>query len=332
MKLGFYPGCSMHGTAREFEESLTAVVGALDVQLAEIDDWSCCGASSAHSTNHLMGVALPARNLALAEAQGLDAVVAPCAACFSRLAGARHELSHDATLAQKVRGVLDRPFENRVAVQNVVELFGDRLDVLKAAVKRPLKGLKVACYYGCLLVRPQAVSGACDVEKPCSMEKVAEACGAVPVAWNSAVECCGGGYSLSRPGSVIRLGRAILDDARKCGADALLVGCPMCHSNLDFRQKGMLKDGEAAMPILYLSELVGLALDLPDEVLGLGRHFVDPRGLRQKVAEAEAKAAAEEAAKKAAAEKRAAEKAAAAAKAPPKADKPAEPPAAPVAG
>jgi len=285
MKLGFYPGCSMHGTAREFEESLSAVVGALDVQLEEVHDWSCCGASSAHATNHLLGVALPARNLGLAEAQGLDTVVAPCAACYSRLAGARHEVARDETLAARVREAIGRPFENRVVVQNVVDLFHDRLPALKGAVKRPLKGLKVACYYGCLLVRPQAVSGACDVEKPCGMEAIVQACGATPVKWNSAVECCGGGYSLSRPGSVIRLGRAILDDARRCGADALLVGCPMCHSNLDFRQKAMQQKGEAALPVLYLTELVGLALDLPDEVLGLGRHFVDPRGLRQKVAE-----------------------------------------------
>lgn len=274
-RIGYFPGCSLHSSAREFDESLKAVTAALDVTLAEVDDWSCCGASSAHATDHLLSVVLPARNLALAEAQGLDDVLAPCAACFNRLAGARHEMEGDRALTEKVTRILDRPFANGVAVRNVADLLLSLVPEIKAKAAGRLKGKKVACYYGCLLVRPAEVCAFDDPESPTSLETIVAATGATPVAWNMRLECCGGGFSLSRTASVVRLGRAILEDARRAGAEALLVACPMCHSNLDFRQEAMTRRGETPMPVLYVTELVGLALGLSPEALGLPRHFVD---------------------------------------------------------
>ncbi len=299
MKLGYFPGCSLHGTSREFDESVRAVSGPLGIELAELDDWSCCGATSGHATNHLLGVALAARNLALAEEQGHSEVLAPCAACFNRLASARHEIAGDAELAGRVGKVLARPFSNKVAVRNVVDVLRASAGTIKERVTTPLKDLKVACYYGCLLVRPAEVVGFDDPEDPRSMEEVVSACGATPVAWNRRLDCCGGAFSLSRTASVVRLGRAILDDARKAGADALVVACPMCQSNLDFRQKAMNRDRADAdpaavagrdsvgrdsqsrpasppspMPILFLTQVVGLALGLDAKTLGLQRHFV----------------------------------------------------------
>ncbi len=274
MRLAYFPGCSLHGTAREFDESLRAVASALEVELAEIDDWSCCGATSAHATNHLLGVALSARNLALAEAQGHDAVLAPCAACFNRLASARHEIANDPPLAARMPGLLGRPFSNAVGVRNVVDVLRALVPAVKAKATAALAGLKVACYYGCLLVRPAEVCGFDDPEVPTSMEEVAAATGATPVAWNMRLECCGGGFSIPRTSSVVRLGRAILDDARAAGAEAIVVACPMCHSNHDFRQKAMARRGETGMPVLFLTELVGLALGIRPDRLGLHRHFV----------------------------------------------------------
>lgn len=279
MKLAYYPGCSLHGTSREFDESLRAVSARLGLDLAEIDDWSCCGATSAHATDHLLAVALPARNLALAEAQGHDAVLAPCAACYNRLASARHEVREDAALAERIPGVLGVPFANSVAVRNVVDVLRELAPAIRERASRPLAGLKVACYYGCLLVRPAEVCAFDDPEDPVSMEEVARASGATPVAWNMRLECCGGAFSISRTGSVVRLGRAIIEDARAAGADAIVVACPMCHSNLDFRQAAMTRRGEAPMPVLFISELVGLALGLDPDRLGLGRHFVDAKPL-----------------------------------------------------
>ncbi|HNX51762.1 MAG TPA: CoB--CoM heterodisulfide reductase iron-sulfur subunit B family protein [Thermoanaerobaculaceae bacterium] len=284
MRIGYYPGCSLHATARELDESLRAVASALDLELQELDDWSCCGATSAHATNHLLSLALPARNLALAEAQGHDRVLAPCAACYNRLATARHGIAADSAVAARVARVLDRPFANRVAVANLVEVLRELGPTIKAKTVRSLASLKVACYYGCLLVRPAEVVGFDDPEQPTSMEEVVRATGATPVAWQMRLECCGGAFSLARTASVVRLGRAILDDARRAGAEALVVACPMCHSNLDFRQSAMLERGEKPLPVLYLSELVGLALGLAPGTLGLQRHFVDARPLAARTA------------------------------------------------
>ena len=284
MKVAYYPGCSLHATARAYDESIRSIAGLMNLTLEEIDDWSCCGSSSAHPVSRRLAVALAARNLALAEAQGLEEVVAPCAACYNRLAGARHAVAEDAGLAREMPAILGRPFENRVAVRNVVQLLRASAPAIGQKIARPLKGLKVACYYGCLLVRGEGVAEFDDAEQPTSMEEVVKACGATPVKWNMAVECCGGSFSISRTGSVVRLGRAILMDARKAGADLVLVACPMCHSNLDFRQQAMMRRGENGMPILFITELVGLALGLDGGPLGLERHFVSTAPVLAKLA------------------------------------------------
>jgi heterodisulfide reductase subunit B len=278
VRVGYFPGCSLHGTAREFDESLRAVAGPLGLELVEVNDWSCCGATSAHATNHLLSVALPARNLALAAEQGHDQVLAPCAACYNRLASARHAVASDAALAAQIPDLIGRPFPNSVTARNVVEVLREQLGTLREKTVRPLAGLKIACYYGCLLVRPSEVCTFDDPEAPVSMEEVVAATGATAVAWNRRLDCCGGGFSLSRTGSVVRLSREILDDARSAGADAIVVACPMCHSNLDFRQGALVRRGEAELPVLFLSELVGLALGLDARTLGLERHFVSTKG------------------------------------------------------
>jgi len=290
MKLGYYPGCSMHGTAREFDESLQAIAKPLGLELTELDDWSCCGATSAHATNRLLGVALPARNLALAEQQGFKDVFAPCAACYSRLATARHEMQEDAKLDAKVKEILKRPFSNSVGVMNIVEVLRGLIPQIKEQAVQPLSELKVACYYGCLLLRPAEITGFDDAEDPSSMEDVTRATGATPVEWRMRTECCGGSFSLSRTGSVVRLGRAVINDARAAGANAIVVACPMCHSNLDFRQQAMgQREGATEMPILYLPQLVGLALGLSPQTLGLKRHFVSTQPVLELVAAGAAK-------------------------------------------
>ena len=279
MKIGYYPGCSLHGTAREFGESVLAVAGAIGASLEEIEDWNCCGASSAHVVNHRLAVALSARNLALAEAQGFEQVLAPCAACYNRLATARDAMAASETLRAELPAIIGRPLPSHLAIRNILQFLLEALPSVRERVSVSLNGLPVVCYYGCLLVRPGGITGCDDPERPSTMEEIARACGAKPLAWHMAVECCGGALSVSRTSSVIRLGRAILDDARKAGARAIVVACPMCHSNLDFRQEAMRRNGEAPLPILYVTELVGLAMGLAPETLGLARHFVEAGGL-----------------------------------------------------
>ncbi len=312
--VAYYPGCSLHGTSREFDESLRAVTRALGIRITEIDDWSCCGASSAHSTDHLLGIALPARNLALAESQGFDKVVAPCAACYNRLAAAHLEVAQESELAARMPDILGRPFENSVEVLNANHLLRDAADAIReraatTTAPNPLVGVKLAAYYGCLLVRPPELAGDDDPESPTSMDDVIAACGAEPVDWNMKVECCGGQFSFSRTASVVRLGRAIIDDARAHGAEAVIVACPLCHSNLDLRQKAMMERGQEPMPVLFVTQLVGLALGLPASSLGLDRHFVPTSPLLSKLFERAVVREADEARKKAEAAAKAAARA-----------------------
>jgi len=281
MRIGYFPGCSLHATAREFDESLRAMATALEVELDEVKDWACCGASSAHAASHLLSIALPARTLALAEEQGLEQVLAPCAACYGRLAVARQAVVADSALRTRVAKVIERPLGSPPGVVSIIEWLKQLAPEIERKRTTPLGELKVACYYGCLLVRPPTVAGSEDSEAPTAMETIVKAAGAKPVAWNMALECCGGGFQLARMSSVVRLGRAILDDARAAGAQAIVVGCPMCHSTLDFRQQAILRHSPAPvdMPILFLTELVGLALGLAPRALGLHRHFVSPRAV-----------------------------------------------------
>jgi heterodisulfide reductase subunit B len=296
MRVGYYPGCSLHATAREFDESLRSLAPHLGVELVEIEDWACCGATSAHATNHLLSVALPARTLGLAREQGFDEILAPCAACYGRLAVARHEMVEDPELRGKVEGIIRRPLDGMPRITNIAQFLRDQIPAIQAKVTRKLTDLAVACYYGCLLVRPTNVNTFDDPEAPQSLELVVKALGGQAVSWNRKLDCCGAGFALSRTGSVLRLGREILEDARHAGAQVVTVGCPMCHNNLDFRQKAISRGVQDSnpLPITFITELVGLAMGLSPEELGLNRHFVSTESLVQRLMSEEAPVAKKE--------------------------------------
>ncbi len=277
MKLGYYPGCALHGSSNDYEQSLRAALGALDVTLAEIDDWICCGATSAHSLNHELAIALPARNLALARRQGQAELFAPCPMCSMQLLKATHAMEADPQLKARMSATVEAEVDGGARVLNLIQVF-ERigLDKLKAAVKAPLKDLKPACYYGCLLVRPPLVVEFDDAEQPRSMEAVVAALGAKPVDWNYKTECCGAGMTMANTQTVLELSNRILADAKAHGANCLVVACPMCHVNLDMKQTdiGSYAGTEYHLPVYYLSDLAGMALGLSAADLGIDRHFV----------------------------------------------------------
>jgi len=276
MKIGFYPGCSLQGTAREYNESVKAVAEAFDIDLKEIEDWNCCGASAAHSVNKDLSLALPARILALAEKQGIDEVVVPCAACFNRLAVAQYELNEDAAKKAETENVIEMTFNNKVKIINVIQ-FIDKYIKDKIADKMTRKfEHKVVCYYGCLLIRPHKIIGFDRVEDPMSMDELMTTIGASSLDWGFKTECCGASLSIARTDIVAKLSGNIIKDATERGAEAIIVACPMCHSNLDMRRPQIDEyvGKEIPTPVIYITQAIGLAVGVAPEKLGLQRHFV----------------------------------------------------------
>ena len=272
MKASYYPGCALHGTALEYDESARAVSRALDVELCELPDWSCCGASSAHATDETLAFELASRNLAIARAQDMDAdLVVPCAACYSRLKAAESKLDGDQPTAR-----------SKTRVRNLLEFFftSGLVDVVAARKTKSLAGLKLACYYGCLLVRPPKVTGTRHHEYPEEMDKLMELLGAEALPWSMKTDCCGGSLVLTKTEIVLDLTRRLLDHAIRAGAEAIVVACPLCQSNLDSRQEEINRKtgGHYQLPILYFTELVGVALSLHDTRKWFKRHFVNPSG------------------------------------------------------
>lgn len=285
MKYAYYPGCCYDTSAREYDLSSRAVCEKLGIKLQEIDDWNCCGSTAAHSTSHLLALSLSARNLARAETQALD-VVAPCAACYQRLAVARHELAGDPALLAKVNSVTGLPYTAKHRVLSMPEaVWAIGAENLRAQVTKPLVGLKVAAYYGCLLVRPRSVQ-IDDEENPTIIEQIMDCCGAEPTDWHYKTECCGASLGISNEDIVLQLVDGILSDAAASGADCIVCACPLCHFNLDLRQAKLNKKKKTKykMPVFYFTQLIGLAtgIDLPK--LSMHTHFVDTGEIRSKYA------------------------------------------------
>lgn len=275
MKIGYYPGCSLLGSSREFDESVRALAQALDLELVEVPDWSCCGASSAHVLDHRLALALPARILAQAEAAGLTEILAPCAACYNRLATARDTLEKDPALARDIEAVIGQPVTGNVRIVNVLEVLDRFRDVIPGKITKPFAH-KVACYYGCLLVRPAKVLKFDRPEDPRSMDRLMAAAGAEPREWNFKTECCGAAFSVTRTDLVAKMSGKIVADAVRHGAEAIVVACPMCQSNLDMRRPEINArlGAEHTIPVLFITQALGLAMGIDATKLGLQRHMV----------------------------------------------------------
>ena len=277
MTLGFYPGCSLKGSSREYAESVIAVSKAFNIEIKEIDDWNCCGATAAHNLNRVLSLALPARIISLAEKQGLKEILVPCAACYSRLTVTKHELSKNPELKKAVTEVNNLDFNGTVDVLNIIQMLNKYIiPDLEGRVVKPFDH-KVACYYGCYLVRPHEILKFDREEDPQSMDELMLKAGATPIDWAFKTECCGAGLSVSRTSSVGRLSGRIIRDAKDRGAEAMIVACPMCHSNLDMRRDAInsFLGEKVDIPVLYVTQALGLATGLDRKALGLHRHFVE---------------------------------------------------------
>jgi heterodisulfide reductase subunit B len=276
MRIGFYPGCSLTGSSREYNESVKAIAKAFNITFTTIPDWNCCGATAAHNLDKMLSLSLPARIIALAEKEGLTEVVVPCAACYNRLESTRSHLAENPTLRSQVAANLDIEYHGNVKILNVIQFIEKYITQdIHYKIQRNFYQ-KVACYYGCLLVRPSKVLGFDREEDPQSMDKVMKLLGAESIDWAFKTECCGAGFSISKTQTVARLSGNILEDAVLRGAEAVIVACPMCHSNLDMRRpeiNNALKE-KTNIPVMYITQAIGLAIGIDEHTLGLHRHFV----------------------------------------------------------
>jgi heterodisulfide reductase subunit B len=280
VKLAFFPGCSLESSASEYKASTLSVARRLGLDMTEIPDWICCGATAAHMVDGLLAVSLPAYDLLRAKQMGADAVVASCAACYSRMRSANHELRQNPELVKKVAEVLGEPYEGDMDVRHFVEIVSEattRPD-FAGKISAPLGGLRIASYYGCLLVRPADITGFDDREDPRMLDRIVELVGAEPVEWRYKVECCGASLAFSRPDIADKMSGDILQDAKDAGADIVMVACPLCHSNLDMRQRDVEKyiGIDLEVPVLYFTQVLGLALGVSPRKLGISKHMIDP--------------------------------------------------------
>lgn len=279
-KYAYYPGCSLHSTGSEYDLSFRAVCEKLGINIEEINGWICCGTSPAHCTSRLLSLALPYENLRQAKNMGLSDVVAPCAACFSRLKKAVYEAGEDPKIAEQISEAIDAPLPESMSVLSPLEIFGNGVD-FTGKVTRSLPDLKVACYYGCLLTRPSKVMQFDECEYPMAMDDILRAVGIDTLEWQYKTECCGGALAMSRTEIVLKLTRDLLEEAKIIGANAIAVACPLCHVNLDTRQAEVEKeyDAEYGIPIFYFTQLMALAFGVPPDQLGLKKHFISPDAL-----------------------------------------------------
>lgn len=287
MRYAYYPGCSLHSTAKEYDHSLRAVCSKLGIELVEIKNWFCCGSTPAHSVSRLLASALPLGNLAIMQRMDLGEVVVPCPSCFSRFKSALYSVGNEPGLREEIEQVIKGSWSDDIKVYHPLEIFSEesQLGKISSLVKRELPGLKVVCYYGCLLTRPPKVAQFDTCEYPESMDRILRALGIATLDWSYKTDCCGASFALTRTDIVLKLSHEILEGAKSVEADAIVVACPLCHTNLDTRQEEIEKayGADYKLPILYFTQLMGISFGLSPRELLLGKHFVSAESKLEEV-------------------------------------------------
>ncbi|MCF8039629.1 MAG: CoB--CoM heterodisulfide reductase iron-sulfur subunit B family protein [Desulfohalobiaceae bacterium] len=297
LRYAYYPGCSGLSTSKDYEISTRAVCRALGITLKEVPDWSCCGSTPAHTVDHVFSAALSARNLALVEQEGLQTVITPCPSCLTNLKVAAHRMCEE-SFRNEVNRHLEQACQNSIRVKSVLQVLVEDvgLQALQDRVMKPLTGLKVAPYYGCIMNRPPDIMDFDDPENPVAMDHILKALGSEVLPFPLKVECCGASYGVARKDVVMHLSGKLLSLAESLGAEAIVTACPLCQMNLDLRQDQINKTLGTSfrIPVFYYTQLMGLALGLDKEDLLLDKLTIDPEPALEKMRQAEAEARSEE--------------------------------------
>ena len=280
MRFAYFPGCTLESSGYDYDLSFKYAAKVLGIELVEVKDWVCCGALSTNATSHLLSVAVPILNLSHAEREGFDRVITPCPACFSRFKASNVEWTKDSGLREKIDQVSDSKYRGTVRVSHPLEVFLEiGLEKIREKVRRKLSGLKIACYYGCLLTRPPEICQFDQVEDPQSMDSIIHLLGAQPVEWSFKTECCGNAMTLTRSDMVLKLSNDILRGASEAKADIIAVACPLCQANLDGRQ-GQIEEAyqiRYRIPVLYITQLMGLAFGANAKEVGIQKMITSPQ-------------------------------------------------------
>jgi len=287
MKYFYYPGCSLEGTAQEYDASTQAVMRALGAELVQIEDWTCCGASAGDAVSYLLSMVLPARNLALAERSAIDAdMLVPCSACYLNLKKVEDHTRRDDKLLETINEVLAEDglsYHKGIKVRHLLDVLSRDIgaDAVEAKVVRELTGLRVAPYYGCQCLRPYAEFD--DPQRPESMEPLIEALGAQVHRWEMGAKCCGAGLMTTKKTAAIERVSELLQAAK--GADCIATVCPMCQMNLEsYQAKISRMNGQSlAVSVLYLPQLMGLAFGLTEQNLKLNLNFAFATELKKRL-------------------------------------------------
>ena len=277
MKYLYYPGCSLEGTAKEYDISVRAVLESLGAELVELKDWSCCGASAAEAVSSLLSLSLPAVNLAIAETMdGSKDLLVPCSACYLNLKKVEEKTMADPDLRNLLNQILEEKsirLKGMIRVRHLLDVMARDIgpEPIRQGLKRSLHGLSVAPYYGCQCLRPYAVFD--DPEVPRSMAPLIEATGAAVYPWHMGGKCCGASNMNTKTEVAVQLVAEILKAGRN--ADVIVTVCPMCQMNLEGYQRRASKAGgrDLSKPVLYLPQLIGLAMGMPADLLGLGMNL-----------------------------------------------------------
>ncbi|MGQ9600386.1 MAG: CoB--CoM heterodisulfide reductase iron-sulfur subunit B family protein [Anaerolineae bacterium] len=282
MKVSYFPGCTLNTTGKGFDNAVRAATAAVGLELIELPEWNCCGATYPLIIDNMLELAAPAHVLASARDQG-TMVTTACTTCYNVLKRTNKFIREHPEERERLNAFIEAEYQGEVEVRDILHLLRDEVGfpAIQEKVQKPLKDLKVACYYGCLVLRPPSEVAYDDPDHPRSLDDLMAALGATPVDYPHKNECCGAYLTVSAPDVTREMAYTILKSAQSAGAEAIVTNCPLCQFNLDKRQADMAQfhAGFQTIPVFYFSQLMGLALGLDASNYGWERHYIDARSL-----------------------------------------------------
>ncbi|MEE9590894.1 MAG: CoB--CoM heterodisulfide reductase iron-sulfur subunit B family protein [Thermodesulfobacteriota bacterium] len=282
MKIPYYPGCTLNTVAKDFDTSAREAATVLGLELKELDQWNCCGASFPLTPDNVMGLTAPTKVLVNARKEG-DTVTTLCSVCYNVLKRTNKAINDDRDRRNLINEFIEEEYDGSLQVIHFLEVLRDRIgfDKVKNLVKRPLKGIKTGAYYGCMLLRPFEDIGIDDPEAPVIFEDLLRSLGCEPVEFPNKIECCGAHLAMGNEDVVVRLSGNVMTSAIDSGADLIVTSCPLCQYNLEKSQKRLVQDNAdySGIPVLYFTQILGLALGQSEDMLGFEKNIWDIRPL-----------------------------------------------------